>query len=69
MSKFSIRFFADKEVRAIWDDEHSKWWFSVLDTIGAIRNEGDYSKNRSYWKYLKTKYAKKPTSWLVTLSN
>ena len=26
MDKISIRFFNDTEVRAVWDEEHSKWW-------------------------------------------
>ena len=30
-SKKSIRFFNDREVRAVWDDENSKWWFSATD--------------------------------------
>ena len=34
--KVSIRFFNDREVRAIWDNENSKWWFSVLDNEGVI---------------------------------
>ncbi len=55
MNKISIRFFDDKEVRAVWDDEKSKWWFSVLDIIGVLRGSGDYEKNRNYWKYLKAK--------------
>ena len=55
MSKISIRFFGDKEVRAVWDDEKSKWWFSVLDIIGVLRSIADYEKNRNYWKYLKSK--------------
>ena len=55
MSKISICFFDDKEVRAVWDDEKSKWWFSVLDIIAVLRGENDYKKNRSYWKYLKAK--------------
>jgi cell filamentation protein len=44
MSEISIRFFDDKEVRAVWDDEKSKWWFSVLDIIGVLRGEDDYKK-------------------------
>jgi len=55
MDKISIRFFDDKEVRAVWDDERSKWWFSVLDIIGVLRGSDDYEKNRNYWKYLKAK--------------
>lgn len=53
--KISIRFFDDTEVRAVWDDEHSKWWFSVLDIVGVLRGETDYEKKRNYWKYLKAK--------------
>jgi cell filamentation protein len=55
MDRISIRFFDDREVRAIWDDKESKWWFSVLDIIGVLRGEDDYQKNRNYWKYLKAK--------------
>ncbi len=58
MNKISIRFFDDKEVRAVWDDDNSKWWFSVLDIVGVLRDESDYQKNRNYWKYLKTKLIK-----------
>jgi cell filamentation protein len=53
--KISIRFFDDKEVRAIWDDKNSKWWFSVVDIVGVLRGVDDYQKNRNYWKYLKAK--------------
>jgi cell filamentation protein len=55
MQKISIRFFGDSEVRAVWDDENAKWWFSVLDIVGVLRGESDYEKNRNYWKYLKAK--------------
>jgi len=54
----SIRFYHDHEVRAVWDDEQSKWWFSVLDVVGAINDQDDYARTRNYWKYLKTKLHK-----------
>ena len=54
-NKISIRFFDDREVRAVWDDAESKWWFSVLDIVGVLRGVDDYEKNRNYWKYLKAK--------------
>lgn len=66
--KKSIRFFNDREVRAVWDDEHSKWWFSVLDIIAAINGQDDYQKTRNYWKYLKTKL-RKENSQLVSATN
>lgn len=56
--KISIRFFDDREVRAVWDDECSKWWFSVLDIVGVLNKEPDYTKVRNYWKYLKAKLKK-----------
>lgn len=64
----SIRFFDDREVRAVWDDEHSKWWFSVLDIVAVLTDQDDYSKTRNYWKYLKTKL-KKENSEVVSATN
>lgn len=55
IKKISIRFFNDREVRAIWDETGAKWWFSVLDIVGVLNAQDDYAKNRNYWKYLKTK--------------
>ena len=66
--KESIRFFNDREVRAVWDEEHSKWWFSVLDIIAAINEQDDYQKKRNYRKYLKTKL-RKENSQLVSATN
>jgi cell filamentation protein len=57
-SKISIRFFDDREVRAFWDDDLAKWWFSVLDIVAVLRDKDDYNKNRNYWKYLKAKLKK-----------
>lgn len=55
MSKVSIRFYKDREVRAVWDDENNKWWFSVIDVVGVLNEQNDYQKNRNYWKYLSAK--------------
>lgn len=53
--KISIRFFNDREVRAVWDGKDSRWLFSVLDIVSVLRDEDDYQKTRNYWKYLKAK--------------
>jgi cell filamentation protein len=66
-NKISIRFFDDREVRAFWDEENNKWWFSVLDIIAVLTDQDDYSKNRNYWKYLKAKLKKK-NSQVVSLT-
>ena len=67
-NKYSIRFYKDKEVRAIWDDENSKWWFSVVDVIWILNNENDYTKIRNYRKYLKNRL-KKEKSQVVSDTN
>ncbi len=64
-AKISIRFFDDREVRAVWDEENAKWCFSVLDIVGVLTDQNDYSKNRNYWKYLKAKL-KKENSQVVS---
>jgi cell filamentation protein len=58
MSKISIRFFDDREVRAVWDEENNKWWFSVVDVVAVLNEQDDYVKVRNYWKYLKSKLRK-----------
>ncbi len=66
--KISIRFYDNKEVRAIWDEGNSKWWFSVIDVVGILNEDSDYTKVRNYWKYLKTKL-KKENPQLVSATN
>ena len=56
--KISIRFFNDREVRALWDEGNAKWWFSVLDIVAVLTDQDDYNKTRNYWKYLKAKLKK-----------
>ena len=55
MSKISFRFYKDHEVRAIWDEEKSTWWFSIVDIVGAIT---DSPNPRKYWSVLKTRLKK-----------
>ena len=64
-AKISIRFFDDREVRALWDEENAKWRFSVLDIVAVLTDQNDYTKTRNYWKYLKAKL-KKENSELVS---
>ncbi|MDX9697731.1 MAG: Fic family protein [Bacteroidales bacterium] len=66
-AKISIRFFDDREVRAVWDEQNSKWWFSVLDIVAVLTDQNDYTKTRNYWKYLKSKL-KKENSEVVSVT-
>ena len=62
MSKISIRFFDNKEVRAVWDEENSKWWFSVVDIVAILSESADA---RNYWYVLKNRL-KKANSEVLT---
>ena len=42
-------------VRAVWDEEKSTWWFSIVDIVGAIT---DSPNPRKYWSVLKTRLKK-----------
>jgi len=64
-AKIFIRFFDDREVRAVWDELNAKWWFSVLDIVAVLTDQDDYAKTRNYWKYLKAKL-KKENSQVVS---
>jgi cell filamentation protein len=55
MNKISIRFFDDTEVRAVWDDEGCKWWFSVVDIVGVLSQSAD---SNNYWYVLKNRLKK-----------
>ena len=50
MIKTSIRFFENIPVRAVWDDESSKWWFCAMDIAEALTKS---SNPRVYWATMK----------------
>ena len=54
-AKNKVKLFEEKQVRAVWDEEAEKWWFSILDIIGILTEQSDYDKTRNYWKWLKNK--------------
>ncbi|MDR2928535.1 MAG: hypothetical protein LBV41_10130 [Cytophagaceae bacterium] len=62
MNKISIRFFNDREVRAVWDEVDNKWYFSVVDIV-AILSESEDARN--YWYVLKNRL-KKANSEVLT---
>ena len=61
-NKISIRFFNDREVRAIWDETDCKWFFAAVDIIAVLSGSAD---PRNYWYVLKNRL-KKAQSQLLT---
>ena len=68
MTKISIRFFNDREVRAAWDESTSQWFFAAVDIVAVLNEQSDYTRNRNSWKYLKNKL-KQENPQLVSAAN
>ncbi|MDL2207460.1 Bro-N domain-containing protein [Desulfovibrio sp. OttesenSCG-928-M16] len=51
----TIKLFEERQVRAVWDEQAEKWWFSILDIIAILTDQADYEKTRNYWKWLKNR--------------
>jgi len=51
-TKQSIRFYKDREVRAIWNDQQNKWFFSIVDIVAAITES---PRPRVYWGTVKNR--------------
>lgn len=54
-NKESIKLFEEKKVRTIWDEEHEKWYFSIIDVVEILTESKNYQTARNYWKVLKTR--------------
>lgn len=54
-NKISIRFFNDREVRAVWDEAADQWLFSVADIVGVL---AESVNPRKYWSVLKSRLKK-----------
>lgn len=52
--KNKIQLFEQQKVRAVWDENAEKWWFSVVDVI-EILTESD--NPQVYWRVLKKRLA------------
>ncbi len=52
MIKHSIRYFNNKPVRAVWDNENSIWWYSAVDFISILV---DPNSPRRYWNNVKVR--------------
>ena len=39
--KQSIQLFEERKVRTVWDDEHEKWYFSIVDVVAVLTEQTD----------------------------
>ena len=52
MIKHSIRYFNNKPVRAIWDNDNSLWWYSAVDFVDILVEP---NSPRRYWNNVKVR--------------
>ena len=45
-----VQIFGNKKIRSIWDAEHEKWFFSIVDVV-AVLSESE--NPQTYWRVLK----------------
>lgn len=57
--------FKGQKIRRRYDEKQEKWFFSIIDIIGALIDQKDFKKSKSYWATLKNRL-KKEGSQLVT---
>ena len=50
VKKNSIKLFGDDKIRAIWDDDQEKWYFSIIDVIAVLTESPN---PQTYWRVLK----------------
>lgn len=50
VNKNSIKLFGSDKIRAVWDDEQEKWYFSVVDVVAVLTESPN---PQTYWRVLK----------------
>lgn len=53
VKKNSIKLFGNDKIRAVWNDEQEKWYFSVIDVVAVLTESKDFQTARKYWNKLK----------------
>ena len=48
--KEAIKLFDDKTVRTLWNQDHEKWYFSIVDVIAVLTESPN---PQVYWRVLK----------------
>ncbi len=50
VKKNSIKLFGDDKIRAVWDENQEKWYFSIVDVVAVLT---DSPNPQTYWRVLK----------------
>lgn len=55
MAHNQIELFNDYRIRMAWDADAEKWYFSIVDVVGALTGSDNPA---NYWKVLKSRLKK-----------
>jgi len=65
-SQNKIKLFEEKQVRAEWDEEAEKWWFSVVDVVAVLTDQSTQRGASNYWAKLKERLKAEGADQLLT---
>ena len=51
----NMAIFEDHQIRRVYDESANVWYFSVIDIIGALTDQIEYNKAKTYWTTLKNR--------------
>ena len=61
-----IQLFQDRKIRTAWDEEEEKWYFSVVDVVGALTDQPTPKRASTYWAVLKKRLKEEGAEELLT---
>ena len=61
-----IRAFGEWKIRVSWQQEEEKWYFSVVDVVGALTEQPTPKRASTYWAVLKYRLKKEGAGELLT---
>ena len=61
-----IQLFEEQQIRTAWDKEKEEWYFSVVDVVGVLTEQGTPRGATNYWAKLKERLKKEGANELLT---
>ena len=61
-----IRAFGEWKIRVSWQQDEEKWYFSVVDVVGALTEQPTPKRASTYWAVLKNRLKNEGAEELLT---
>ena len=61
-----LQLFEDKKIRTAWSEDDEKWYFSIVDVVGALTDQPTPKRASTYWSVLKTRLKEEGAEELLT---